>query len=280
MAQTPPLEIGISPCPNDTYTFAALLEQRVPAPPLHFTLGDVQQLNEGLRAGRFDVAKASFHAALKLARDYVVLPVGAALGFGVGPLLLSSPQARGRIPGAGDRVLCPGAWTTATLLYHLFCPQGPAPTHVIFSAIMPALARGEADFGVVIHEGRFTYADHGLHLAQDLGECWERATCAPLPLGGIIARRAVGADVRRQVTQAIRASLQVARADPTSAFPQMRQHAQEFSDRVLMQHVDLYVNDATADLGDVGRRSLRLLAQQARQVGLLDEDVDLEVDDA
>lgn len=263
------ISIGISTCPNDTFTFAALLERRVPGPELAFTLGDVEALNERVIAGELDVSKASFHAAIAAERDYTVLPVGAALGFGVGPLLLAR-RGRDGWPGAGDRVLCPGRWTTATLLYRLYATGCPSPAQCLFSDIMPVLERGDADHGVVIHEGRFTYEERGLHRVADLGELWEQDTGLPLPLGGIVARRSLGAATHESLTRAIRASLAIARRDPSAALPVMARHAQELSREVLEKHVELYVNAATEDLGEEGRRALGVLAAKARRQGGLD----------
>lgn len=267
---TPPIRIAISPCPNDTFAFAALIDRLIDAPPLEFSFDDIEGLNARLLQGEFDVAKASFHAALHLADRYCVLPVGAALGFGVGPLLLAANAGLAqRAPRAGDRVLCPGRWTTASLLYRLYCPGGPEPANCIFSDIMPALQAGDADYGVVIHEGRFTYRQRGLACAIDLGERWEADAKVPLPLGGILACRGLGDASLRAVTDAIRASIRFARTNPRKVLPVMTRHAQEFSEDVLWEHVRLYVNDATLDLGERGRQALAVLSDKARQVGLL-----------
>ncbi len=229
---------------------------------------DIQVLNNGLRSGRFDVAKASFFAALGLADQMVVLPSGSALGFGVGPLLLASQS--GSIPAnSGQLTLCPGLDTTAALLFQLFYPRSTRIEHVVFSEIMPKLQRKEAEFGVCIHEGRFTWQQSGLHFIEDLGERWERETQRPLPLGGILADRRLGEEVIGRVQATIRDSLLLARANPEIAIPTMRRYAQEMNDRVLMQHVELYVNDWTVDLGEMGAQSLAELNARARQVGLL-----------
>jgi 1,4-dihydroxy-6-naphthoate synthase len=262
------LHLGISTCPNDTFAFAALLEGRCETHGLTFEteLCDVQELNERLAAGDFDLAKGSFAAALDLSADLGVLPSGSAIGFGNGPLLLAGEPREA--PRTGDRVLCPGAHTTATLLYRTFFPQGPEPEQVVFDEIMPALERGEADLGVCIHEGRFTFGDHGLHRVCDLGERWEAETGAPLPLGGIFARRCLGTGVLRRAQAAVAASLDVARADPAGALPCMRRHAQELDDGVLQAHVDLYVNTLTRDLGPDGRAALDALATRAGKAPL------------
>ena len=275
-----PIHLGISTCPNDTFAFHGILERRVSLRGLDFRIEllDVEALNRRLFAGDFDVAKASFHAALPLRSALGVLPVGAALGFGVGPLLLAArPDTRPREPipqpGGGSRparVLCPGAHTTATLLYALFHADEGALEQVVFSDIMPALEAGDADFGVCIHEGRFTWRAHGLALVEDLGAVWEEATAAPLPLGGILARHALGPATIRTVTTVIRDSLAYARAHRGETVPTMRRYAQELTEDVMFQHVDLYVNDWTTDLGDAGRAALETLDRQARRAGLAD----------
>lgn len=261
------LRVGISTCPNDTFAFHALLAGAIDVDgvALEFTLGDVEELNEAAAAGTLDVAKVSFAAALGLGADWVVLPAGAALGFGVGPVVLGAAGRRTERP----RVLCPGAHTTATLLWRLFHPEPADVEQVVFSAIMPALEEGRADLGVCIHEGRFTYADHGLELVEDLGATWERATGAPLPLGGIVARRELGAALHGALGRALRASIEWGRRHPDAALGSMRAHAQELADDVLWQHVELYVNDWTLDLGDGGRRALDALAARARDAGVV-----------
>ncbi len=275
-----PIHLGISTCPNDTFAFHGILERKVDLRGLDFRVDllDVEELNRRLFAGDFDVAKASFHTALRLRGALGVLPVGSALGFGVGPLLLAArpdthprdpiPQPRGGARPA--RVVCPGAHTTATLLYELFHTDEGAVEQVVFSDIMPALEAGAADFGVCIHEGRFTWRAHGLALVEDLGAVWEKATAAPLPLGGILARHALGPDTIRTVTAVIRDSLAHARRHREETVPTMRRFAQELSDEVMFQHVDLYVNDWTTDLGDTGRAALETLDGQARRAGLGD----------
>ena len=229
---------------------------------------DIQQLNDRLFAGEFDVAKTSCHAALMLAKETVVLPSGSALGFGVGPLLLSARE--GDQPTNSNQVtLCPGKDTTASLLFQLFYPSTTQIRHVVFSEIMPDLKNKKADFGVCIHEGRFTWQNEGLGLVEDLGTRWEKETACPLPLGGIVARRSLGTDTIATVQAVIHDSLKLALANPGVALPTMRKHAQEFDDDVLMKHVDLYVNDWTVELGTVGENALNELSRRAQKIGLL-----------
>jgi len=273
---TQPIRLGISTCPNDTFAFHGLLTRAVDWRGLDFQveLLDVETLNERLLAADFDVCKASFHAALLAADRVVVLPSGSALGFGVGPLLLAAEP--GTRPTHSDQLtLCPGKHTTAALLFELFHPQSSRVEHVVFSEIMPRLEARTADFGVCIHEGRFTWEAHGLALVEDLGTRWETATGCPLPLGGIVASRRLPDKTIAAVQGVIRDSLTLALCDPAAALPSMRRHAQEFDDRVLMQHVDLYVNEWTLDLGDTGAQALGELSARARAIGLVGSRLDV-----
>jgi 1,4-dihydroxy-6-naphthoate synthase len=262
------IRLGISTCPNDTFAFHGLLTRAVDWQGLEFEveLLDIEQLNTRMLAGEFDVCKVSFAAALGMARDVLVLPSGSALGFGVGPLLLAA-AAGTRPVHPGQLTLCPGRHTTAALLFELFHPRTTQVEQTVFSQIMPRLATGTADFGVCIHEGRFTWEAHGLQLIEDLGSRWETETNCPLPLGGIVASRRLPANVTAAVQRVIHDSLAFALAAPASALPTMRAHAQELDDNVLRQHVELYVNDWTLDLGDTGRRALDEFATRAAAAG-------------
>jgi 1,4-dihydroxy-6-naphthoate synthase len=198
----------------------------------------------------------------------VVLPSGSALGFGVGPLLLAAKQ--GACPTDSSQIaLCPGEHTTATLLLQLFYPKTASLEHVVFSEIMPRLKSKTADFGVCIHEGRFTWHSEGLFLVEDLGTRWEAETKCPLPLGGIVGKRSLGLDTLRTVQSVIHDSLNYGLAHRDETIPTMRHYAQEFNDSVLMQHVDLYVNDWTVQLGTVGQAALKELSERAQKIGLV-----------
>ncbi len=267
------VHLGISTCPNDTFAFHGLMTRSVDWRGLdfHVELIDIQQLNDRLFAGDFDIAKTSFHAALLMSEQTVVLPSGSALGFGVGPLLLSAKE--GDLPNNSRQItLCPGQHTTATMLFRMFYPNTTEVRHTVFSDIMPKLKSHEADFGVCIHEGRFTWQDEGLGLVEDLGTRWETETSGPLPLGGIVARRTLPVDVISRVQAVLLDSLQLALSNPDAALPSMRKYAQEFDDHVLMQHVELYVNDWTLDLGTVGDLALQELSKRAQQIGLVPAD--------
>ena len=267
-----PIRLGISTCPNDTFAFHGLLTKAVDWRGLEFEIDllDIEQLNERLLgdgSDDFDVGKVSFHAALGATERIVVLPSGSALGFGVGPLLLAAtPESTPR--DTSQLTLCPGRHTTAALLFALFHPGSTRVEQAVFSEIMPRLQAGSADFGVCIHEGRFTWQQQGLTLVEDLGLRWEAETGVPLPLGGIVASQSLPADTIARVQRVIADSLRFALANRAAPLPTMRDHAQELDDPVLMQHVDLYVNDQTLDLGPLGQRALDELSVRAAAVGL------------
>jgi len=263
------IRLGISTCPNDTFAFHGLLTRAVDSRGLEFEIEllDIEALNGRMLAGDFDVAKVSYAAAIGMAESIRVLPSGSALGFGVGPLLLSAASAA-RPTSPEQLTLCPGEQTTASLLFAMFYPGTTRVEQVVFSEIMPRLKAGRADFGVCIHEGRFTWQAGGLSLVEDLGTRWERETACPLPLGGIVASRRLPMATAIAVQRVILDSLELALAKPAAALPTMRAHAQEFDDAVLMQHVDLYVNDYTRDLGEVGRRALAALCERTAAAGL------------
>lgn len=273
------LKLAISTCPNDTFAFHAILNNKIDLRGLQFEIEllDIQQLNDGLFSNRFDVAKASFHAAAKLSNETVVLPSGSALGFGVGPLLLASQPNRtpnSQAQNNPSTTLCPGEHTTAAMLFQLFfnaaiSNQQTRVEHTVFSEIMPALKENKADFGVCIHEGRFTWKEEGLYCVEDLGQRWEEETNSPLPLGGILARRNLDNSLTSQVQSIIQDSIKYGLQHRDETLETMRKYAQEFKDEVLFGHVDLYVNDWTIDLGVEGQNALSLLSEKARLCGLI-----------
>jgi len=279
------IRLAISTCPNDTFAFHAILKNKIDLGGLSFEveLLDIQQLNDGLFAGRFDFAKASFHAAALLAHQTFVLPSGSALGFGVGPLLLAAkentcpnqwPVNVVETGTTAATTLCPGQHTTANMLFQMFyhkaiAQQRSVVHHALFSDIMPALQAGTADFGVCIHEGRFTWQQQGLAKVADLGEIWEQKTNCPLPLGGILARRKQPRETIAAVQQLVRQSVEYGLANREETLVTMREHAQELADAVLFGHVDLYVNQWTVELGTAGTHALAELSRLAKACGLV-----------
>jgi len=264
------LTLGFSPCPNDTFIFAGLVQGQVPVP--GFTLApprllDVETLNRMALAGDLDVTKLSFHALGHVLDRYALLRSGAALGRGCGPLLVSrEPLSASAL--AGRRIAVPGRLTTAAMLLRLFLPGLPAPEVLRFDRIIPALDAGTIDAGVIIHESRFLYDRHGLHLVQDLGAWWESETGLPIPLGGIAARRDLGSAAHAAIETAIAESLRWARGNEAAWSSYVRSHAQELDAAVIRQHIDLYVNDFSLDLGVEGERAIAEFLRRGHSAGL------------
>jgi len=268
------LSLGYSPCPNDTFIFHALVKGIVRAPGLAFRerLEDVETLNRLAAEGALDVSKVSYGAIPHLVRDYVLLRSGGALGRGCGPLVVAR-EAFGQGDLAGKRIAIPGRNTTANLLLRLYAPSAAPGIEMVYSDIMPAVERGEVDAGLIIHESRFTYPRHGLVKVVDLGEWWEETTGLPIPLGGILARRELGDETIRAIDQALRRSVEHAFADPSASRAYVRAHAQELDDAVTQQHIDLYVNRFSIDLGDEGERAIHELFARGRAAGIIGQDV-------
>lgn len=267
------IDLAISPCPNDTFIFHALAEQGLAGRPVQLEFADVEELNRrAIEEARHMITKLSFFAMLHVQDRYELLPSGGALGRGCGPLLISRHAEPAPDPARDvRRILIPGRYTTANLLTRLFLKaRGVDPESVEFvptryDRIIPELLAGAAEFGVIIHEERFTYKARGLHPVMDLGEWWEQTTGAPIPLGCIALRKDAPEDVRVAVTPAIQASLAAAWAAPQD--PGLRAfvkcYSQELADDVIQSHIDLYVNDFTRDIGALGRAAIEELFARA-----------------
>lgn len=253
------LTFGYSPCPNDTFAFHALAHGLIDAPfRIEPVLLDIEELNRRAHDGAFDLTKLSVGAFAAVGDRYTMLRSGAALGHGVGPLVVTrTPMALAE--AVRGRVAIPGKETTAFRLLRLAAPQLHDTVELRYDKILRAVASGEVDAGLIIHESRFTYQDHGLHKAQDLGEWWERETSLPVPLAGICARADLDADTRAAAERAIRASVQHAFNHPSASADYVRQHAQEMSAEVCAQHIALYVNQWSLDVGDEGLQAIRRL---------------------
>lgn len=265
-----PLSLGFSPCPNDTFIFNALVHGLVPTGGLAFTerLDDVETLNRLVLDRALDVSKISYHLLGHVSDDYCLLRAGGALGRGCGPLLV----ARGHLDPdrlQNMRIAVPGRYTTAALLLRLFDPAIADLVYMPFHEIMPAVAAGKADAGVIIHESRFTFQEHGLVRLIDLGEWWERETGHPIPLGGIVARRSLGQEVVSAVDAALRASVEHAFSHRGEALPYIRAHSQEMSNEVCAAHIDLYVNHFSIDLGTEGEAAVKTLLHRAGNSGII-----------
>ncbi|HLU46708.1 MAG TPA: 1,4-dihydroxy-6-naphthoate synthase [Planctomycetota bacterium] len=264
--------IGLSPCPNDTFIFHALLEGIVPVEGVRLepVFEDVEALNRLALDDRLDVTKISFHAYGHLRERWTLLDSGSALGRRCGPLVVVRPEARDRSL-AEARVGIPGELTTAALLLRLWDPTlDPRRLLVLtFDRILAAVASGELDAGLIIHESRFTYARHGLVERVDLGEWWESSHARPIPLGGIIANRRLGPALIRAIDAALRESVICARRRPDLSREFVRSHAQELEDDVIDSHIALYVNDFTVSLGAEGRDAVSHLLAEAERHGII-----------
>lgn len=258
------LSLAISPCPNDTFLFEPLLARRIDTEGLEFDLqfADIAELNQLARHGATDVVKLSFFTYAMVREQYALLEAGSALGRGCGPLLVSrEPLTRDDLARA--RIAIPGVDTTAHLLLQSYAPEAVRREVRVFHEIMPAVLSSEYDAGVIIHESRFTYAQLGLQLVEDLGSYWERTTGLPIPLGAIAAKRTLGSDVIASLNRVIRRSAEYALANPDVPMPFVRAHAQEMDEAVMRAHIALYVNEFSVDLGPEGHRVVATLLERA-----------------
>jgi 1,4-dihydroxy-6-naphthoate synthase len=264
--------MAYSPCPNDTFTFHAWAHGRVPgAPPIEVTFADIDITNGMAERGELDVLKVSYAVLPWVLGEYALLPCGGALGRGCGPLVLTRDAGRDL---RGATVAVPSEKSTAYLLFRLWAadtvPGGVGRITVMpFDQIMPAVRDGRVDAGLVIHEARFTYRNYGLHCLADMGEHWEATTGLPIPLGAIIARRSLGDATLKQLAESARASVRMAWDDPEASRGYVLEHAQEMDPAVADQHIGLYVNEFTADLGEDGYAAVRGLLNRAAAEGLV-----------
>ena len=270
-AQELVLSLGLSPCPNDTFIFHALLEGlvRVPAPApwsgyIRFVphFADVEELNSLAVAGRLDVTKLSLGAVARIMDTYALFSSGAALGWGCGPLVVAAkPLTPEQLASAS--VVVPGFMTTANLLLDLHGGFRGPRSELLFSGIMDAVASGEYEAGVIIHEGRFTYEKHGLVKILDLGEWWEGAFHLPLPLGAIAGKRDLPLPVALAVQAGIAEGLRRAWAEPEASRAFIRAHAQELDDAVTSAHIKTFVTAYSEDLGPAGREAITILVERS-----------------
>jgi 1,4-dihydroxy-6-naphthoate synthase len=266
------LTLAYSPCPNDCFMFDAMVHGRIDTEGFEFDvrLLDIDALNSAAMAGECDATKLSFHAYPYCAGTYVLLDAGSALGNNCGPLLISKREIpRAEVAAGGVRIAIPGRLTTANFLCGLAFPKAQDKTPILFSDIEPAVLDGRFDAGVIIHENRFTYESKGLKKIIDLGEFWEAETGAPIPLGGIVARRSLSDDVRQALNRVMRRSVEFAFAHPEASLPYVRAHAQEMSEEVMFKHIDLYVNQYSVNLGSEGRRAIELMFARANALGII-----------
>lgn len=264
------LTLGFSPCPNDTFIFDALVHNRIDTEGLTFDLvmEDVEALNHRALRHELAVTKLSYHAFAYLVDDYALLESGSALGNGVGPLLIAKSQDAKKTINQSI-IAIPGTYTTANFLFSLAYPQAQNKQEYVFHDIEGAVLRGDVAAGVIIHENRFTYQNHGLVKLLDLGEFWEKTTNKPIPLGGIVVRRDLPLEVQQKMERVMQRSVQYAFANPNTSYDFVAQHAQEMDETVRQKHIDLYVNHFTEGLGDEGRAAVTTLFDMANERGIM-----------
>ncbi len=267
------LTLGFSPCPNDTFIFDALVHHKIDTEGLIFEpiLLDVETLNRKAFNTELDITKLSYYTYAFVQQQYILLDSGSALGNKCGPLVIASepfdPQQL-----ATKIIAIPGKYTTANFLlnYYLqtlphYKPQTGRHIAMVFSDIMPAVQKGKTDAGVIIHENRFTYMNYNLHKIIDLGDFWEENTGYPIPLGGIVAKRTLHKDVLKTLNRVLRRSTEYAFAHPESSANYVQAHAQEMEKTVVQQHIDLYVNQYSADLGEQGKKAVKYMLEIAEK---------------
>jgi 1,4-dihydroxy-6-naphthoate synthase len=266
--------LAYSPCPNDTYIFAALTNELLStAPHVRVHLADIEELNESAARAEYALTKVSYGAIPFLMHDYRLLRAGGALGRGCGPLIVTRPGTIRSFEDLKDkRIAIPGERTTAFMLLQLALGMRPSAVQMRFDRIIPAVASGDVDAGLIIHESRFTYPQAGLISVADLGEWWEGTTGMPIPLGGILVRNDIDLNRANEINDAIRASLRFARERENSVMPYVREHAFEMSDDVMRKHIALYVNDYSDDLGNDGVAAIEELFRRARIAQIVPSD--------
>jgi 1,4-dihydroxy-6-naphthoate synthase len=254
------LTLGFSPCPNGTFIFDALVNKKIDTEGLEFepVLEDVQTLNAWAVEQKLDISKLSFPALFSQANNYSILNSGAALGKGVGPLLIAKRMVN--VPDICHcKIAIPGENTTANFLLRYAFPQVKNLVPMLFSFIEEAVLNGKVDLGVIIHENRFTYQQKGLYKICDLGEVWETREGLPIPLGCIAVKKSLPPDVQNKIDDLIKKSLQFAFESYPSISSYVSEHAQEMEEEVMRKHIELYVNDYSIDLGENGKEAIMKL---------------------
>lgn len=260
------IKLGISPCPNDTFMFYHLINSNQFN--LNLTIVDVEELNHKVLNHELDISKVSIYTAMQVMDHYNLLDSGAALGENCGPLLVAKEKNVKKMKDA--KIAIPGRYTTANLLFSLYTKNEGRKVFMPFSQIMPAVEEGLVDFGVIIHEGRFTYKNYGLAEVADLGKWWENLSKMPIPLGGIVSRRELPTKFVKEFTKALHDSISRALSEKeyqnSPIYSYVRKHAQEMGMDVIKKHIDLYVNDYSLSLGEDGRRAVDKLFNMAKEI--------------
>lgn len=262
------LSLGFSPCPNDTFIFDALVNKKIDTGGLDFDvhLEDVQTLNNFALEDKLDFSKISYGALPLLLNTHTILHSGGAMGNGVGPLLISKNNTITKDQVNNLRIAIPGKNTTAYLLFSFVYPEAKNISFYVFNEIEAAVLSGEVDAGVIIHENRFTYQQKGLYKITDLGAEWETKTKSPIALGGIVASNRIPKTIMQHVDQLIAKSVEYAFNNYPAISEYVSCHAQEMSEAVMRQHIDLYVNDFSIDMGDTGKNAIETLVHIYQQM--------------
>lgn len=264
------MKLGFSTCPNDTFIFDAMVHHKIDTEGLKFEIimGDVEDLNKQAFEAALDITKISYHAYAYIANNYKILNSGSALGRNNGPLLISKKKIHfSEIPNI--KIAIPGKYTTANLILQIAYPNIKHTQEYLFSDIENVILSGKADAGLIIHETRFTYSQRGLKKILDLGEYWEQTTNLPVPLGGIVIRRGLPADIQQKVNRVLKRSIDYAFKNPSSSVKFMRNFAQEMSPEIMYKHIELYVNDYTKNLKESGKQSIKFLLKKAGDLKLV-----------
>ena len=250
------LTLGFSPCPNDTFMFDAMINQKIDTEGLNFevVLADVEQLNQWALEGKLDVTKLSFNAFTYCSNNYSLLDSGSALGRNCGPILIKKPST---ILSEKSRIAIPGKYTTANMLLKIAFPNFKNKEEILFTDIEQEVLNNTVDAGLIIHENRFTYQEKGLQKVIDLGEFWEGKTNLPIPLGGIVVKQDLHSHIKKKLERVLRTSVEYAITNPESSFDYVQSHAQEIDVEVVKAHINLYVNEFSISLGTEGRNAIK-----------------------
>ncbi|MEM9887921.1 MAG: 1,4-dihydroxy-6-naphthoate synthase [Bacteroidota bacterium] len=264
------LSLAFSPCPNDTFLFYGMIHGKIDTEGLSFEvmMADVEELNQKAFANELNITKLSYHAYAYLMQEYVLLDAGSALGNNCGPLLIAKKKWSAK-ELENKKVAIPGKYTTAHFLFSLAYPNVKQKKELLFSEIETAVLEEQVQAGVIIHENRFTYQDKGLIKIIDLGEFWESTYQLPIPLGGIVIQRSLPKQIQQSVNRVLRRSVEYAFENETVTMPFVRQYAQEMEEQVMKQHIALYVNDYTIDLGVKGKAAVHQLFEVAWKQGII-----------
>ena len=273
------ITIAHSPDADDAFMFYALASGKVSDPDLEcvHVLEDIQTLNQRARQAEYEVTAISFHAYPHIADRYAILPHGASMGDGYGPMIVA--REPWKLESLRDKTIAiPGTLTTAFLVLQLW---KPGLNHIVipFDQIMDAVAAGRVDAGLIIHEGQVTYASQGLHKIVDLGEWWLKESGLPLPLGGNVIRKDLGQAWMRRISSLLRKSIQYALAHRDEALDHAMQFAREMDRTLVDRFVGMYVNELTLDYGERGRAAVRRLLSLGADRGLIPHRVEPEFTD-